>query len=175
MRKPKRTGMEKRKWMKEREKHACIEHLICSKLRGRNHIKLSSCTYSNTERHISLSPFYTLRGGRENCADGHSRCLNKYTRERRKLFKTVSEYSSWVKLYLSFYITVPAILRGWIMLREIQLCLGKSPIFFWMNYVIHQNWNLTAYNVDYILGIMSNPAETGLWEFWLAVVSWTCL
>ena len=130
MRKPKRTGMEKRKWMKKREKYACIEHLICSKLRGRNHIKLSSCTYPNTERHISLSPFYTLRGGRENCADGHSRCLNKYTRERRKLFKTVSEYSSWVKLYLSFYITVPAILRGWIMLREIQLCLGKSPIFF---------------------------------------------
>ena len=124
------TGMEKRKWMKKREKYACIEHLICSKLRGRNHIKLSSCTYPNTERHISLSPFYTPRGGRENCADGHSRCLNKYTRERRKLFKTVSEYSSWVKLYLSFYITVPAILRGWIMLREIQLCLGKSPIFF---------------------------------------------
>ena len=126
----KKTGMEKRTWMREREKYACIEHLICSKLWARNHIKVSSCTYPNTtKRHISLSPFYTLRGGREDCADGHSRCLNKYTRERMKLFKTVSEYPSWVKLYLSFYITVPAILRGWIMLREIQLCLRKSPIF----------------------------------------------
>ena len=74
--------------MRERERYACIEHLICSKLWATDHIKVSSCAYPNTtERHISLSPFYTLRGGREDCADGHSRCLNKYTRERRKLSK----------------------------------------------------------------------------------------